>query len=78
MAEVLDVLEGPPEDMHCSFFCQESDEMCSLLGGCQIRSSWRKAITQMQIVLRETTLEDIIGDAPGSDALHDAVRDAGA
>ena len=59
MAEVLDVLEGPPEDMHCSFFCKESDEMCSLLGGCEIRSSWRKAITQMQARLRETTLEDI-------------------
>lgn len=64
MAEVLEVLEGPPEDMHCSFHCKLSNEMCSLLGGCKIRASWRQAITQMQVVLRETTLWDLIAETP--------------
>ena len=59
MAEVLEVLEGPPEDMHCSYHCNLSEEMCSLMGGCRIRASWREAILQMQRVLRETTLNDL-------------------
>ena len=64
MAEVLEVLEGPPEDMHCSFYCEQTEEMCSLLGGCRIRLSWRKAIEEMQIVLRQTTLKDLVNSTP--------------
>ena len=63
MAEVLEVLEGPPEDMHYS-----EEELGTLLGGNQIRLSWRTAIERMQTILRQTTLEDLIQDSAATEA----------
>lgn len=63
MAEVLDVLEGPPEDMHCSHF-SEGKERCSLFAGCNIRAQWRDAVARMQRTLRQTTLADLAAEEP--------------
>lgn len=63
MGEVLDVLEGPPEEMHCRHL-MEGQERCMLLAGCNIRAQWRGAARAMQRVLYETTLEELASEAP--------------
>ncbi len=60
MAEVLGVLEGPPDEMSYS-----ESEISSVLGGEQIRDRWAQAIEQMQLVLEQTTIEDLVASKFG-------------
>ena len=39
MGEVLDVLEGQPEQLQCRHIT-DNDERCSILAGCNIRFKW--------------------------------------
>ena len=64
MAQVIEVLEGPPEHMHCSHEQDPSVPRCGLLAGCNIRSQWHKATEAMQSVLRNTTLADLAAAGP--------------
>ncbi len=63
MREVIEVLEGPSEEMHCSHLI-DGGERCSLLAGCNIRARWRQAVRQMNDVLHETTLAELASEGP--------------
>lgn len=63
MGEVIDALEGPPEEMHCSHLA-EGGERCSLLAGCNIRARWGQAVQRMNAVLHETTLAELSAEGP--------------
>lgn len=58
MAEVLDVLEGPLDPMHCRHLDQGGDR-CEILAGCNIRARWRDAIAAMQQCLKNTSLKEL-------------------
>lgn len=59
MGEVIEVLEGPPERMRCNHMdC--GDPRCQLLGGCEIRSRWGKAVAAMTRVLHDTPLVELV------------------
>lgn len=59
MGQVIEALEGPPEAMNCSHNdC--GDPRCSLLGGCEVRARWGRAIQAMTHVLHATTLSDLV------------------
>ena len=66
MSEVLEVLEGAPEDMHCSYARGEAEAPCGLLAGCIIRARWRSATERMLAVMAETTLDDLVQEDPVS------------
>ncbi len=61
MGQVLDILEGPPETMHCSHVLKGA-ERCSLLAGCNIRTRWNQAVSDLHTVLNETTLADLAAE----------------
>lgn len=61
MGEVLDVLEGPPDTMHCRQI-EEDGPPCQIHGACNIRGRWNRAVAAMQKVLHETTLADLISE----------------
>ncbi len=56
MAQVLEILEGPPNTMKCSYHAGERDELCSVIGGCQMRQAWRQAQDARRQVLSDTTI----------------------
>jgi Rrf2 family protein len=64
MSEVIEVLEGPPEVMHCRFHALAGDR-CNVFAGCEIRGAWHKATQALHAVLTETTLADLMKLAPG-------------
>ena len=63
MGEVIEVLEGPPERMHCSHVA-EGKPRCALLAGCNIRAGWTAAVEAMAKVLHGTTLADLVMEGP--------------
>ena len=61
VAEVLEVLEGPPEQLHHNFERTRNNEPCQILGSDNIRACWNQAIEKMQSVLHGTSLAQLIG-----------------
>lgn len=59
MGEVIFVLEGPPDTMHCRFI-HAGGERCALKFGCEIRGRWQEATRKMTEVLTTTTLADLL------------------
>ena len=68
MAAVLEVLEGPPEKMRCSFNNGSSPKHCSIVGGCTVRHSFQAAQDAMQRVLTQTTLRQLAQQQRESDS----------
>ncbi len=60
VAEVLEVLEGPPEQLHHNFERTNEGEPCQIIGSDQIRACWNQAIERMQAVLHGTSLAQLI------------------
>jgi Rrf2 family transcriptional regulator, cysteine metabolism repressor len=63
MGEVIEVLEGPPERMHCSHL-NEGAPRCKLLAGCNVRARWGEATSKMSELLAQTTLAELAREGP--------------
>ena len=63
MGEIIEILEGGMEEMHCSHYAK-GDERCGILAGCNIRARWRDAVARMNDVLYSTTIADLVAEAP--------------
>ena len=62
LARVIEVLEGPPDWMHCRHH-EDDDPPCSVYGACSVRATWDKSLRAMQAVLEQTTLADILKES---------------
>jgi len=63
MGEVIEVLEGAPEEIHYVNERLGATDRLDIVGADHIRSRFNHALSQMQAVLHNTTLADLV-DTP--------------
>ena len=67
VAEVLEVLEGPPDQLHHDFERTNQEGPCQIVGSEKIRACWNEAIERMQAVLHGTSLAQLIAQSESTE-----------